>query len=148
LVRCRSRFSQLSIGVWLFYVQHQFDDICWDHEEGWNFHEAALRGSLYYDLPSVLRWFAANIVVRQFTICAAESRLTGGNAGYAVPKRPVWGVWFFETRGASFPSARCVPSRQSRDVTSYRPRLLEIQVEPYAAAAAGRKRADHKAGRK
>ena len=33
-----------SIGVWLFYVQHQFEDTFWTHDEGWNFHEAALRG--------------------------------------------------------------------------------------------------------
>ena len=34
-----------SIGVWLFYVQHQFEDTVWAHDEGWNFHETALRGS-------------------------------------------------------------------------------------------------------
>jgi len=50
-----------SIGVWLFYVQHQFEDTFWAHDEGWNFHEAGLYGSSYYDLPSVLRWFTANI---------------------------------------------------------------------------------------
>jgi omega-6 fatty acid desaturase (delta-12 desaturase) len=50
-----------SIGVWLFYVQHQFADTFWAHDEGWNFHEAALHGSSHYDLPSVLRWFTANI---------------------------------------------------------------------------------------
>jgi acyl-lipid omega-6 desaturase (Delta-12 desaturase) len=52
-----------SIGVWLFYVQHQFEDTFWAHDEGWNFHEAALHGSSHYDLPSVLRWFTANIGV-------------------------------------------------------------------------------------
>jgi omega-6 fatty acid desaturase (delta-12 desaturase) len=52
-----------SVGVWLFYVQHQFEDTSWDHEADWNFHEAALHGSSHYDLPSVLRWFTANIGV-------------------------------------------------------------------------------------
>jgi omega-6 fatty acid desaturase (delta-12 desaturase) len=52
-----------SIGVWLFYVQHQFEDTFWAHDEGWNFHEAALHGSSHYDLPNVLRWFTANIGV-------------------------------------------------------------------------------------
>ena len=52
-----------SIGVWLFYVQHQFEDTFWAHDEGWNFHEAALQGSSHYDLPGVLRWFTANIGV-------------------------------------------------------------------------------------
>src|ERR1700751_4090763 len=52
-----------SIGVWLFYVQHQFERTSWSHDEAWSFHEAALRGSSYYHLPSVLRWFTANIGV-------------------------------------------------------------------------------------
>ncbi len=52
-----------SIGVWLFYVQHQFEDTFWAHDEGWNFHEAGLHGSSHYDLPIVLRWFTANIGV-------------------------------------------------------------------------------------
>ena len=50
-----------SIGVWLFYVQHQFEDTVWVHDRAWNLHEAALHGSSYYDLPHVLRWFTANI---------------------------------------------------------------------------------------
>jgi len=52
-----------SLGVWLFYVQHQFEDTFWAHDKAWNLHEAALRGSSYYDLPVVLRWFTANIGV-------------------------------------------------------------------------------------
>jgi omega-6 fatty acid desaturase (delta-12 desaturase) len=52
-----------SIGVWLFYVQHQFEMTFWAHDSEWTFHEAALRGSSYYDLPGVLRWFTANIGV-------------------------------------------------------------------------------------
>jgi omega-6 fatty acid desaturase (delta-12 desaturase) len=50
-----------SIGVWLFYVQHQFEDTYWSHGEDWSFHEAALLGSSHYQLPVVLRWFTANI---------------------------------------------------------------------------------------
>src|ERR1700734_1236101 len=52
-----------SIGVWLFYIQHQFEDTFWARGDGWNFHDAALHGSSHYDLPSVLRWFTANIGV-------------------------------------------------------------------------------------
>ena len=52
-----------SIGVWLFYVQHQFESTLWEHDDEWNFHEAALHGSSHYDLPGVLRWFTANIGV-------------------------------------------------------------------------------------
>src|SRR3984885_693042 len=52
-----------SIGVWLFYIQHQFEDTFWAHDDSWNFHVAALQGSSHYDLPNVLRWFTANIGV-------------------------------------------------------------------------------------
>lgn len=50
-----------SIGVWLFYVQHQFENTSWSRDEAWSFHETALYGSSHYHLPSVLRWFTANI---------------------------------------------------------------------------------------
>src|SRR3984957_12974208 len=50
-----------SIGVWLFYVQHQFEHTFWAHDESWDFHQAGLHGSSHYDLPIVLRWFTANI---------------------------------------------------------------------------------------
>jgi omega-6 fatty acid desaturase (delta-12 desaturase) len=50
-----------SLGVWLFYVQHQFQDTFWARGKLWSFHDAALHGSSYYDLPIVLRWFTANI---------------------------------------------------------------------------------------
>ena len=50
-----------SIGVWLFYVQHQFEHTFWDENPQWDRHEAALHGSSHYDLPGVLRWFTANI---------------------------------------------------------------------------------------
>lgn len=50
-----------SIGVWLFYVQHQFDPTFWARNPEWTFHEAALYGSSHYHLPGILRWFTANI---------------------------------------------------------------------------------------
>ena len=52
-----------SIGVWLFYVQHQFEDTYWTPDAEWNFKAAALHGSSHYALPNVLRWFSANIGV-------------------------------------------------------------------------------------
>jgi omega-6 fatty acid desaturase (delta-12 desaturase) len=48
-------------GVWLFYVQHQFEYTVWEREGKWSLHEAALHGSSHYDLPAFLRWFTANI---------------------------------------------------------------------------------------
>jgi omega-6 fatty acid desaturase (delta-12 desaturase) len=50
-----------SVGVWLFYVQHQFEDTYWEHHEDWEFVDAALIGSSFYRLPKVLQWFSGNI---------------------------------------------------------------------------------------
>ena len=63
LVHLPATIPAASIGVWLFYVQHQFEDTFWAHDEDWDFHEAALRGGSHYDLPGVLRWFTTNIGV-------------------------------------------------------------------------------------
>jgi len=52
-----------SAGVWLFYVQHQFEETRWDVVPDWQVHDAALHGSSHYVLPGVLRWFTANIGV-------------------------------------------------------------------------------------
>jgi omega-6 fatty acid desaturase (delta-12 desaturase) len=52
-----------AIGVWLFYVQHQFEHTTWSDDQNWRFSAAALYGSSFYDLPGVLRWFTANIGV-------------------------------------------------------------------------------------
>ena len=50
-----------SIGVWLFYVQHQFEETYWARQKSWNATEAALHGSSHYDLPAPLQWMTANI---------------------------------------------------------------------------------------
>ncbi len=50
-----------SAGVWLFYVQHQFEHTLWENDGNWSLHEAALHGSSHYDLPGLMRWFTANI---------------------------------------------------------------------------------------
>lgn len=50
-----------SCGVWLFYVQHQFEDAYWERGEDWDFTAVALQGSSFYKLPRVLQWFSGNI---------------------------------------------------------------------------------------
>jgi len=50
-------------GVWLFFVQHQFEETRWEGQDDWKWHDAALHGSSHYDLPAILRWFTANIGV-------------------------------------------------------------------------------------
>ena len=52
-----------TMGIWLFYVQHQFEDAHWEPDDKWSFHEAALHGSSHLELPPVLRWFSADIGV-------------------------------------------------------------------------------------
>lgn len=84
-----------TIGVWLFYVQHQFEAAHWDHEEDWSLHDAALHGSSHYVLPQPLQWLTANLglhhihhlqsrlpfyrlpeVLRDFPPLAAAQRMT------------------------------------------------------------------------
>jgi acyl-lipid omega-6 desaturase (Delta-12 desaturase) len=50
-------------GVWMFYVQHQFEDTTWDRTADWSQPEAALHASSHYDLPEPLRWFSGSIGV-------------------------------------------------------------------------------------
>ena len=52
-----------TVGVWLFYVQHQFEDTHWEKDEDWQVHDAALAGSSHYKLPLVLQWMTGNIGV-------------------------------------------------------------------------------------
>jgi acyl-lipid omega-6 desaturase (Delta-12 desaturase) len=84
-----------TIGVWLFYVQHQFEAAHWDREEDWNIHDAAMHGSSHYVLPQPLQWLTANLgmhhvhhlysrmpfyrmpeVLRDFPPLAAAQRMT------------------------------------------------------------------------
>ena len=50
-----------SAGVWLFYVQHQFEDVYWEDKQHWDITRAALQGSSVYKLPRLLDWFSGNI---------------------------------------------------------------------------------------
>lgn len=50
-----------SAGVWLFYVQHQFEHAHWERQSRWKFHVAALEGCSFYDLPRVLHWLTGHI---------------------------------------------------------------------------------------
>ena len=61
LVQIPVVFLSSMAGVWLFYVQHQFEHTYWRSKDDWDFHEAAIRGSSYYDLPQPLRWLTADI---------------------------------------------------------------------------------------
>jgi omega-6 fatty acid desaturase (delta-12 desaturase) len=48
-------------GIWLFYVQHQFEGVYWERSQEWDYCTAALKGSSFYKLPRILQWFSGNI---------------------------------------------------------------------------------------
>jgi len=50
-----------TVGAWLFFVQHQFEDTYWADNDSWDYTLAALQGSSYYKLPKILQWFTGNI---------------------------------------------------------------------------------------
>lgn len=50
-----------TLGTWLFYVQHQFEDTYWEHNDDWDYTLAAMHGSSYYELPLIMQWFTGNI---------------------------------------------------------------------------------------
>jgi acyl-lipid omega-6 desaturase (Delta-12 desaturase) len=50
-----------TVGVWLFYVQHQFEGVNWQRHDKWDYTTAALEGSSFYKLPRLLQWFSGNI---------------------------------------------------------------------------------------
>ncbi|MEP4702417.1 MAG: fatty acid desaturase, partial [Parasphingorhabdus sp.] len=61
LIFLPSTLLAATAGMWLFYVQHQFETSHWAEEEDWQLQDAALNGSSHYVLPSVLQWLSANI---------------------------------------------------------------------------------------
>ena len=75
-----------AIGVWLFYVQHQFEDAYWARDDAWSFHAGALLGSTYYELPAVLSWLTAHIGVHHVHHLA--SRIPSYRLGEALAEHP------------------------------------------------------------
>ena len=61
LVEVPVLFIACSLGVWLFYVQHNFDGAYWQRHDKWDYFKAGLNGSSFYKLPAVLQWFTGNI---------------------------------------------------------------------------------------
>ena len=56
-----SIYVAAAAGIWLFYVQHQFEETYWKEHGEWDYATAAIRGSSYLQLPPVLRWFTGSI---------------------------------------------------------------------------------------
>ena len=54
-------FFGTSVGVWLFYVQHNYEGVYWERHSQWNYFKASMQGSSFYKLPAILQWFSGNI---------------------------------------------------------------------------------------
>lgn len=61
LIQALVFFISSALGIWMFYVQHQFEDSYFEHEEEWSYVKAAVEGSSFYKLPRILQWITGNI---------------------------------------------------------------------------------------
>ena len=61
LVQGISMYVAAVLGIWLFYIQHTFEDSYFENENEWDYVKAAVEGSSYYQLPKVLQWISGNI---------------------------------------------------------------------------------------
>ncbi|HEX5191727.1 MAG TPA: fatty acid desaturase [Solirubrobacteraceae bacterium] len=78
-----------AVGIWLFYVQHQFEDAYWQNNGGWDYADAALRGSSYLKLPKVLQFFTGNIGLHH--VHHLNARIPNYNLQRAHDHNPVFG---------------------------------------------------------
>ncbi len=98
-----------TVGVWLFYVQHQYEDVYWARRPHWDPMKAALEGSSYYKLPRVLQWFTANIGLHHIH--------------HVQPRVPFYGLAECQ---ATIPAFQAVPPLTfSRSLHSLRLRLVD-----------------------
>ena len=77
-------------GVWMFYVQHQFDGVYWERQEDWDYLTAALDGSSYYKLPKLLQWFTGNIGIHH--VHHLNPRIPNYNLQACVEADPIFQV--------------------------------------------------------
>ncbi|HVS29275.1 MAG TPA: fatty acid desaturase [Solirubrobacteraceae bacterium] len=77
-----------AVGIWLFYVQHQFEDTYWQRSDGWSYAESALRGSSYLKLPKPLQFFTGNIGLHH--VHHLSARIPNYNLQRAHDENPVF----------------------------------------------------------
>jgi omega-6 fatty acid desaturase (delta-12 desaturase) len=77
-----------SVGIWLFYVQHQFEDAYWQSAADWDYSDAALRGSSYLKLPRVFQFFTGNIGLHH--VHHLNARIPNYNLQRAHDENPVF----------------------------------------------------------
>lgn len=88
IVQGSAAFIAGSAGVWLFYVQHQFEDAYWESNPDWSFADAALRGSSYLKLPKVLQFFTGNIGLHH--VHHLNARIPNYNLQRAHDRNPIF----------------------------------------------------------
>ena len=77
-----------AIGIWLFYVQHQFEDAYWQSSDDWSYDDAALQGSSYLRMPKVLQFFTGNIGLHH--VHHLNARIPNYNLQRAHDENPVF----------------------------------------------------------
>jgi len=88
LVQVPMVFIAGGMGVWLFYVQHQFEDVYWENTGSWSYAEAALQGSSYLKLPKWLQFFTGNIGLHH--VHHLSARIPNYNLQRAHDENPVF----------------------------------------------------------
>jgi omega-6 fatty acid desaturase (delta-12 desaturase) len=88
LVQMPTAWLAGAAGVWLFYVQHQFEDAYWESTDSWSYADAALRGSSYLKLPKVLQYFTGNIGLHH--VHHLSSRVPNYNLQAAHDNNPIF----------------------------------------------------------
>jgi omega-6 fatty acid desaturase (delta-12 desaturase) len=122
LVWAPPAFIAAAAGVFLFYVQHQFEDAYWENSDSWSYEDAALRGSSYLKLPRVLQFFTGNIGlhhVHHLNVRIPNYRLARAHAEnpvfHAVPVLTLWdGVKAVRLKLWDEQSGRLVTFKQAR----------------------------------
>jgi acyl-lipid omega-6 desaturase (Delta-12 desaturase) len=83
-------FFGTSVGVWMFYIQHNFEGVYWERHARWNYFRASLQGSSFYQLPALLQWFTGNIGFHH--IHHLGSKIPNYNLSRAYKENPIFHV--------------------------------------------------------
>ena len=136
---CRAPVAMLagSAGIWLFYVQHQFEDAYWRTPADWDYADAALRGSSYLKLPKVLQFFTGNIGLHH--VHHLNARIPNYNLQRAHDENPIFhavptlSLWdglraTGSSSGTSAAGASCRGRGRGRGVWSWQARRVLIRI--------------------
>jgi acyl-lipid omega-6 desaturase (Delta-12 desaturase) len=83
-------FFGTTVGVWMFYVQHNYEGVYWERHGEWNYFKASMQGSSFYKLPAVLQWFSGNIGFHH--IHHLGSKIPNYNLQKAYEENPIFHV--------------------------------------------------------